>query len=175
MRFRNFPHTLLTQGRLIGEGGLMSRVPREDAIVQLSIRNGGWQNTGHTDVVVTEWPCSNPANRGPYPNPLVVRGPYPGPLSEMLSPTTRELVLDFMNEEDQKEIARLKLVERCWMIVDGNNRQMGILKAIEDQNPNVPVCTRVIVNIYFTFNLYYCRVAVISLPWDTCAPRRPAP
>ena len=167
----------------------MSRVPREDAIVQLSIRNGGWLNTGHTDVVVTEWPtpvtewpCSNPANRGPdsmgafpYPNPLVVRGPYPEPLSEMLSPTTRELVLDFFNVEDQKEIERLKIIERCWMIVDGNNRQMGICKAIEEKNPNVPVCTRVIVNIYFTFNLYYCRVAVISLPWDTCAPRRPAP
>ena len=160
----------------------MCRVPREDDTVQQSIRNCGWLNTGHTDVVVTEWPapvregpCSNPANRGPYPNPLVVRGPYPGPLSEMLSPTTRELVLDFFNVEDQKEIARLKIIERCWMIVDGNNRQMGILKAIEDQNPKVPVCTRVIVNIYFTFNLYYCRVAVISLPWDTCAPRRPAP
>ena len=111
----------------------------------------------------------------PYPNPLVVRGPYPEPLSEMLSPTTRELVLDFLNVEDQKEIARLKIIERCWMIVDGNNRQMGILKAIEDQNRNVPVCTRVIVNIYFTFNLYCCRVDDILLPWDTCAPRRPAP
>ena len=167
----------------------MSRVPREDDIVQQSIRNGGWLNTGHTDVVVTEWPtpvtewpCPDPQNRGqdsmgafPYPNPKVVRGPYPEPLSEMLSPTTRELVLDFLNEEDQNEIGRLKLRDRCWMIVDGNNRQMGILKAIEDQNPKVPVCTRVIVNIYFTFNLYYCRVAVISLPWDTCAPRRPAP
>jgi hypothetical protein len=165
------------QGQLIGEGGLMSRVPREDDTVQLSIRQSGWKNVGDTDVVITEWPCPDPKNHPnvPYPNPDVVQGPYPEPLSEMIGSTTRELVLDFMNEEDQKEIARLEILRRCWMIVDGNNRQTGILRAIQDKNPKVPVCTRVIVNIYFTFNLYYCRVDDILLPWDTCAPRRPAP
>ena len=156
----------------------MSRCPRDDDSVQLSIRANGFLNIAQSDVVITEWPC--PESRDsmtpfPIPNPDVVRGPYPEPLSEMMSPTTRELVLDFLNEEDQNEIARLKLRNRCWMIVDGNNRQMGILRAIEDQNPKVPVCIRVIVNIYFTFNLYYCHVGVISLPWDTCAPRRLAP
>ena len=100
----------------------MSRVPREDAIVQLSIRKDGFSNVCDTDVVITEWPCPatewpcpDPQNRPQncmveafaYPNPDVVRGPYPEPLSEMLSPTTRELVLDFLNEEDQNEIARL--------------------------------------------------------------------
>ena len=157
----------------------MSRVPREDDTVQRSTRQHMWKDLGNTDLVITEWPAPyhKPAVQSPYPNPTIVhQGPYPKePLSVELDSTTSGLVLDFLRQEDQAEIARLKIRDRCWMIVDGNNRQTGILSAIQDKNPRVPVCTRVIVNIYFTFNLFYCRVAVISLPCDTCAPRQPKP
>jgi len=156
----------------------MSRVPREDGVVQRSIRQHGWKDVGNTDLVITEWPAQyhNPAVPSQYPNPNLVQGPYPKePLSEVLDSTTSELVLDFLKPEDQEEIARLRIKDRCWMIVDGNNRQTGIVNAIQDKNPKVPVCARVIVNIYFTFNLYYCRVVDISFPWDPGAPLRPAP
>ena len=155
----------------------MSRVPREDDTVQRSIRQNGWKNVGDTDVVITEWPCPDRSRKAlfPFPNPNFVQGPYPEPLSELLGSTTSGLVLDFLRQEDQAEIARLKIRDRCWMIVDGNNRQTGIVNAIQDKNPNVPVCARVIVNIYFTFNLYHCRVVDISFPWDPGAPLRPAP
>ena len=157
----------------------MSRVPREDGTVQRSIRQNGWKDLGNTDLVITEWPAPDPKNppigQCPTPNPNIVQGPYPEPLSELLGSTTSELVLDFMRQEDQAEIARLKLRDRCWVIVDGNNRQTGVVNAIKDKNPKVAVCARVIVNIYFTFNLYHCRVVDISFPWDPGAPLRPAP
>ena len=130
--FKNFPFNLLRDGRMIDNGGLMTRFPRDDDDVQVSIQTEGFRDITQTAVVIVEWPGED-AN---YPHV---------PLREQhLTHDDGEPMLDFLDPGDQKTWKELRIDERRWVIVDGNNRQSGIKTAIAQGSPLVPVCTRLI-------------------------------
>ena len=66
-----------------------------------------------------------------------------------------EPVMDSDDAKDQKTWKELRIDERRWIIVDGNNRQVGIKRAIANGNKLVPVCTRLIVYIQFTAHVRF--------------------
>ena len=135
--FKNFPYNLLRDGRMIDNGGLMTRLPRADDDVQVSIQTDGFRDITQTALVIVEWPVSQGENTE-YAN-------YPAvPLREHRLTHDGEPELDFLDPGDKKTWKDLRIDERRWVIVDGNNRQSGIKTAIAQGSPLVPVCTRLI-------------------------------
>ena len=124
---KNFPHSWLMTGTLIEEGGMMSRIPREDDTVQISIMAKGFLDIVGQQLSIVEVP------------PEEENGDYPTSLSK--TPTQ---VPDFLNlKPDNDSVAPLQLQARNWMTVDGNNRQVGVQRATDAGR--IPVCTYVTV------------------------------
>ena len=135
--FKNFHHALLQEGKMIDDGGLMTRVPREDDAVQLSILLKGYINITQSAPCIVEWPIQQGENTG-YAN-------YPPvPLREQRMTHAGVPELDFLEPDDEKARTDLRIAERRWVIVDGNNRQSGVKMAIVKGSTLVSVCTRLI-------------------------------
>ena len=122
---------------MIDAGGLMTRLSRTDGEVQLSIRNTGFHDITRTALVIVEWPISMGECDGYSTYPLV-------PLRQQRLTHDCEPELDFLDSGDEKMRKDLRIADRRWVIVDGNNRQSGIKTAIAKGSTLVPVCTRLI-------------------------------
>ena len=131
----------------------MTRFPRTDDDVQVSIQTEGFRDITRAELVIVEWPTED-AN---YPNV---------PLREHnLTHDDAMPMLDFLDTDDQKTWKELRLDERRWVIVDGNNRQMGIKTAIEQGSLLVSVCTRLIClyTVPCLCKILLCRTTFVTL------------
>ena len=143
---------------MIDAGGLMTRVPREDDDVQVSIQTEGFKNITRVALVIVEWPIQQGESTG-YAN-------YPQVwLREQQMTHDGEPELDFLDPGDEKMCKDLRIADRRWVIVDGNNRQSGIKTAIAKGSALVPVCTRLIClyTVHCLCKIMLCRKTFVTL------------
>ena len=156
--FKNFLHTLLQEGKMIEAGGLMTRVPREDDAVQLSILGQGYFDITKSAPCIVEWPIQR-GEKGYCDYPEV-------PLREQRMTHYGEVPeLDFIDPGDEKAWTDLQIAERRWVIVDGNNRQSGVKTAIAKGSTLVSVCTRLIClyTVHCLCKILLCRKTFVTL------------
>jgi hypothetical protein len=156
--FKNFLHTLLQEGKMIEAGGLMTRVPRQDDAVQLSILAQGYFDITKSAPCIVEWPIQR-GEKGYCDYPEV-------PLREQRMTHYGEVPeLDFIDPGDEKAWKDLQIAERRWVIVDGNNRQSGVKTAIVKGSKLVPVCTRLIClyTVHCLCKILLCRKTFVTL------------
>jgi hypothetical protein len=143
---------------MIDAGGLMTRVARIDDAVQLSILGKGYIDITQSAPCIVEWPIQQGENTG-YAN-------YPPvPLREQRMTHAGVPELDFLDPDDEKAWTDLRIAERRWVIVDGNNRQSGVKTAIAKGSTLVSVCTRLIClyTVHCLCKILLCRKTFVTL------------